>query len=184
MFTQHPAGAVRSSSHPTIRCALAIATILIAASAGSASADDFNWGPSLGTVNTGSGSYTISGLGFTAPVENQGQWGTCWDFSAVTALESKYMLARNDTAFSMLLSEEQEPMLLGGTYGNFANGGWPDSVMSQACSGGGIVQASELPYNAYGPFLPPAGDWPLQPGWQDARSYPPPGQRKAARWGP
>ncbi|MGO9109154.1 MAG: C1 family peptidase, partial [Thermoguttaceae bacterium] len=141
--------------------------LLIAASAGSALADDFNWGPSLGTITTGSGHYTISGLGFTAPIENQGQWGTCWDFSAVTALESKYMLTRNDTAYSILLSEEQAPMMIGGTYGDFANGGWDGTVMNQACSGGGIVQASELPYNAYGSYLPPAGDWPLQPGWQN-----------------
>ena len=88
-----------------------MAAILVATAAGSASADDFNWGPSLGTINTGSGSYTINGLGFTSPVENQDPWGTCWDFSAIAALESKYMLTRNDTAYSMLLSAEQTPML-------------------------------------------------------------------------
>ena len=35
--------------------------------------------------------------------------------------------------------------------------------MNQACFGGGIVQASALPYT--GPN-PPAQYWPLQPGWQ------------------
>jgi hypothetical protein len=106
-----------------VAVASAFATI-IAASPASARADDFNWGPSLGTINTGSGSYTISGLGYTSPVENQGGWGTCWDFSAVSALESKYKLTRNDTSYSMLLSQEQVPMQIGGTYGAFANGGW------------------------------------------------------------
>ena len=141
---------------------------LAATTAGSASADDFNWGPNLGTINTGSGSYTLNnGLGFTSPMEDQGQWGTCWDFAAIAALESKYKLTRNDTAYSIDLSEEQDPMLLGGTYDNFANGGWPSSVMNQVVYGGGIVQASELPYNAYGSYLPPTGDWPLKPGWQN-----------------
>ncbi|MGA2255789.1 MAG: C1 family peptidase, partial [Thermoguttaceae bacterium] len=140
---------------------------LIAASAHAVLAADFNWGPGLGTIFTGYGSYTINGLGFTSPVENQGQWGTCWDFSAVAALEAKYKLTRNDTSYSIDLSEEQAPMLIGGTYGDFANGGSDSTVLKQACSGGGIVQASELPYNDYGPYLPPAGDWPLQPGWQN-----------------
>ncbi len=157
-----------AKARPSIRFALGAAVIaLIAVTAGSAPADDFNWGPSLGTIATGSGSYTISGLGFTAPVEDQGQWGTCWDFSAVTALESKYMLTRNDTSYSMLLSEEQVPMMIGGTYGAFANGGWPGTVMNQVVSGGGIVQASQLPYNAHGSYLPPTGDWPLPSGWQN-----------------
>ena len=125
---------------------------------------DFNWGPNLGTINTGSGSYALGGLGFTSPVVSQGEWGTCWDFSAVAGLEAKYKLTRNDTAYSIELSEEQEPMLLGGTYGNFANGGWDSTVLNQACTGGGIVQGSELPYTGY---PPQTGTWPLQPGWQD-----------------
>ena len=141
--------------------------LVLTAACGSAWADDFNWGPNLGTINTGSGSYTLNGLGYTSPIEDQGQWGTCWDFSAVAALESKYKLTRNDTADNIDLSEEQTPMLVGGTYGAFANGGWDSNVMNQACFGGGIVQAGELPYNAYGSYLPPTGTWPLQPGWQN-----------------
>jgi hypothetical protein len=52
------------------------ATGLLIAAAGSASAYDFNWGPSLGTISSDSGSYSLNALGFTAPVEDQGQWGT------------------------------------------------------------------------------------------------------------
>ena len=141
-----------------------VCALLITLATGSVSADDFNWGPSLGTINTGNGSYFINGLGFTSPVENQGCYGTCWDFSAVTSFESKYMLTRNDTVYSMLLSEEQGPMLLGGTEAAFDSGTWPSVVMIQACSGGGIVQASALPY--VGPN-PPSQYWPLQPGWQN-----------------
>ena len=102
----------------------------------------FQLGASLGTINTGSGSYTLSGLGYASPVENQGGWGTCWDFAGVSSLECKYMLTRNDTSYSMSLSEEQVPMQMGGTSGNFANGGWDSWVMTQACVGGGIVTAS------------------------------------------
>ncbi len=40
--------------------------------------------------------------------------------------------------------------------------------MNQVCTGGGIVTASELPYNPNPPtYLPPAGDWPLHVGWQN-----------------
>ena len=150
-----------------------LVTILAAAAASAAwtgpgRASDFNWGPSLGTINTGAGTYTLSGLGYTSPVENQGSWGTCWDFAGVAPLESKYRLTRNDTAYAIDLSEEQVPMQMGGTYGNFYDGGYDSWVMSQVCTGGGLVQASELPYNAnYPNYLPPAGDWPMHPGWQN-----------------
>jgi autotransporter-associated beta strand protein len=139
---------------------------LIALAAG-ASAGDFNWGPTLSITVSTTGNYTITGQNYTSPIENQGQWGTCWDFSAIASLEAKYKLTRNDTAYSIDLSEEQVPLLIGGTEGDFANGGNDAWVMNQVCTGGGIVQASELPYNDYGPYLPPAGDWPLQTGWQN-----------------
>ncbi len=141
----------RAKTHPTIRFVLAVAALLIAALAGSASADDFDWGPSL-AINTGFGSYIINGYSFCSPVESQID-GTCWDYSAIASLEAKYMLTRNDTAYSIDLSEYQVPMMLGtGLVGGGAS--WP---MNQACYGGGIVQASELPW------------WggPLQPGWQN-----------------
>ena len=150
-----------------VTAALGSALLVIAAASGRTWASDFNWGPSLVISVSPTSSYSINGSGFTSPIENQGEWGTCWDFAAVAALESKYMLTRNDLAYSIDLSEEQTPMRIGGTYGDFANGGGDGTVMNLACSGGGIVQASELPYNAYGSYLPPAGDWPLQPGWQN-----------------
>ena len=137
-----------------------LALLGLTAVPGLSHANDFNWGPALGTITTGSGSYTLSGLNFTSPVEDQGEYGLCWDFAAVSALECRYKLTRNDPSYSIDLSEAQYPAAT-----NWWGGGWPTSVMNYALTTP-IVQAGEMPFDAYGSD-PLPGTWPLQVGWQN-----------------
>jgi fibronectin-binding autotransporter adhesin len=141
----------------TILCSAAL--LMLAATAQPAAAYDFNWGPSF-SITTNSGSYSIPGSGFTSPVEDQGEYGVCWDFAAIGALESRYKLTRNDASYSAVLSESQYLAA-----DNWWGGGDPNWTMDYSLTNP-IVQLSELPFNSYGPN-PTPGTWPLQPGWQN-----------------
>ena len=120
---------------------------------------NFNWGPSLSITVSTTGSYTLPGLGFTSPVQDQGYYGLCWDFAAVSALECRYKLTRNDPNYSIELSESQYPAA-SGEWG----GGDPTWFTNYALTNP-VVQLSELPFNGYG-SNPATGTWPLQSGWQ------------------
>ena len=55
-------------------------------------ADDFSWAD-------------LGGQSFVTPVKDQGSTGECWAFSAVAALEAKYMITRNDPSYDPSFSE-------------------------------------------------------------------------------
>jgi fibronectin-binding autotransporter adhesin len=102
-----------------------------------------------------------SGQSFVTPIKNQHlpyPVGTCWAFSATAALETKYMLTRNDSTFVPDLSEQNLvcPGTMGGT-----GGGSPTAALNYLTSTG-IVSETELPYTAEGT----SPNWPLQSGWQ------------------
>jgi len=141
-----------------------VALLALAAVPSVASAEDFDWGP---TFNISSLGYTITGLNFTSPVTDQGKWGTCWDFAATAALEANYKITRNDTAYSIDLSEQQVPM----AFKNYGGGGNASAAMSYQVSNG-IVQETELPYHPYSHFKSPSSEWPLHSGWQDRAVIP------------
>jgi autotransporter-associated beta strand protein len=130
--------------------------LLMAAGAGVAPAEDFNWGP---TFNISSLGYTLVGLNFTTPAKDQGYAGVCWDFAATGTLEARYMLTRNDTSYKVNLSEQQVPMAID----NYGGGNAFNALDYQVASG--LVLESELPYHG-GTFPSPASEWPLQTGWQ------------------
>ena len=75
-----------------------IMAVLMAAGAGVAPAEDFNWGPTLNISPLG---YTLPGLNFATPAKDQGSAGVCWDFAATGTLEARYKLTRNDTTYSI-----------------------------------------------------------------------------------
>lgn len=80
--------------------------------------------------------------GYVTPVKNQGQYGTCYAFSAVGALEGQWARRTN---IIVPLSEQQ--IVDCGPYGT--TGGWPSGVYDYIARAGGINYASYLPY--YGP---------------------------------
>ena len=124
---------------PFLACALV-------AMAASPAAADILWGPSL----TFPGYYTIPGLNFTAPVQDQGEWGTCGAFGRTYQSEAAYELTRNDPTFSLLLSQQMDVNGAGGV---------------------GRVLQTELPYSGGDPYsytnnCSPS-QWPLPVGWQN-----------------
>ena len=140
-----------------VRC---IAVLLFwVAMATNASAYDFNWGPSLSITGLSSRN-SNPGLGFTSPVQDQGEYGICWDFAAIGSLEARYKLTRNDPNYSIVLSESLYP-----AYANYWSGGVPTWTMGYSTTNP-IVQLSQLPFTPYG-ANPTPGTWPLQTGWQN-----------------
>lgn len=89
--------------------------------------DSFDW-RSVGSQN------------WVSSVKDQGGAGVCWDFSGCGALESRYMLTRNDTTFMPDLAEQYTLC-----YYNTAGGGDPVTVLNLAANTG-IVAESVLPY--------------------------------------
>jgi len=104
---------------------------------------DFNYGPTLSITGLSS-TYSIPGLGYTSPVQDQGEYGICWDFAAIGSLEVRYKLTRNDPNYSVVLSESQYP-----AYDNYWSGGDPTWTMGYSLTHP-IVQLSQLPFNDYG----------------------------------
>jgi len=118
-------------------------------SARTLSADSFDW-------------RNVNGYNWNSTIKSQ-FGGTCWDFAAVGAFESKYMLTRNDTSFVPDLSEEQlcwetDPEL-GGTGG----GGGVEAMAY--CASHGVVSETVCPVEANSAYwdAPGPGDpWPLE----------------------
>jgi len=84
-----------------------------------------------------------SSKGAITPVKDQGQCGSCWDFSATETIESVCYLAGYPLA---TLSEQQILDCDSADYG--CNGGWPYNAYAYVISAGGIESESDYPYTA------------------------------------
>ena len=80
-------------------------------------------------------------------VKNQGQCGSCWAFSATSALESAWFLAHG-TLYDL---SEQQLVDCASTTGNHGcNGGWMDYAFEYVQQFGGQDLTSDYPYTARG----------------------------------
>jgi C1A family cysteine protease len=81
--------------------------------------------------------------GACTPVKNQGQCGSCWDFSATESVESAWFLAKGSLP---VLSEQQTVDC--DTTDQGCNGGWPYDAYQYMISAGGVESESDYPYDA------------------------------------
>jgi len=81
--------------------------------------------------------------GVVTPVKDQGQCGSCWDFSATETIESVCALAGYPLT---TLSEQQVLDCDKADYG--CNGGWPYNAYQYVVNAGGIETESAYPYSA------------------------------------
>jgi len=88
-------------------------------------------------------SFDWSSKGDITPVKNQGQCGSCWDFSATETIESVCHLAGYPLT---QLSEQQILDCDTSDYG--CNGGWPYNAYAYVIQAGGIETEADYPYTA------------------------------------
>jgi len=81
--------------------------------------------------------------GACTPVKNQGQCGSCWDFSATESVESAFFLAKGQL---LTLSEQQTVDC--DTTDQGCNGGWPYDAYQYMISAGGVESEADYPYDA------------------------------------
>jgi len=97
-----------------------------------------------GEIATGSKDWAASG--FTTPVKDQGQCGSCWAFSATQVVESANILAGVGKSSAPLLAPEQivdcDKSMSG------CNGGDPRQAIGWVTQVGGLEQESSYPYTA------------------------------------
>jgi C1A family cysteine protease len=101
------------------------------------------WTPS--NIQQMPSSFDWSSKGMVTPVNNQGQCGSCWDFSATETMESVWAIAGNAlTPFS------EQQILDCDTSGEDqgCNGGWPYGAYEYVISAGGIEPDSDYTYSA------------------------------------
>lgn len=79
------------------------------------------------------------------PVKDQGQCGSCWDFSATETMESVWAIAGNKLT---QLSEQQTLDCDSTDYG--CDGGWPYNAYAYIISAGGVETEADYPYEAVG----------------------------------
>jgi hypothetical protein len=100
--------------------------------------------------------------GIMTAVKNQGACGSCWDFSAVGALEA---IVKYHTHNDYDLSEQQTLSCV--TYGEGCDGGWPDLAWNHFRETGAIAEVC-FPYHANDTYpcaeagcerLATAGEW-------------------------
>lgn len=83
--------------------------------------------------------------GAVNPVKDQGQCGSCWAFSATSAIESAWFLSGK----TLSNLAEQELVDCGGSTGNYGcNGGWMDWAFQYIINAGGQELTSDYPYTA------------------------------------
>lgn len=88
-------------------------------------------------------SYDWKTKGVVTPVKNQGQCGSCWDFSATETMESVCALAN----YTLTKFSEQQIVDCDKTcYG--CDGGWPYRAYAYVIGAGGIESEEEYPYTA------------------------------------
>jgi len=87
--------------------------------------------PRSGTYPSGDLDWVLKGA--VTPIKNQGQCGSCWAFSAVSAAEGTIQINKGHlTSLS-----EQELVDCAGAYGNYGcSGGWMDSAFKYMMSNG------------------------------------------------
>ena len=84
--------------------------------------------------------------GVVNPVQDQGQCGSCWAFSAIGALESRQAIS---TGTLLKLSEQQLVDCAGGSYGNLGcNGGDMGTAIQYSADFGNELE-SDYPYAGY-----------------------------------
>jgi len=77
------------------------------------------------------------------PVKNQGQCGSCWDFSATETLESVCCIA------GYAVDEFSEQQILDCDTSDYGcNGGWPYNAYQYVINAGGIESEANYPYQA------------------------------------
>merc|ERR1712023_49946 len=82
------------------------------------------------------------------PIKNQGQCGSCWAFSATSAIESQLALTGGDQ-FSIELSPQQITSCTPntGTYGSLGcNGGFTEGAYEYVKSAPGLTNSFYIPY--------------------------------------
>ena len=95
----------------------------------------------------------VDGLDFTTPIRNQGATGTCWAFSTVAALESKFKIQSNRPEWDLDLSEQH--LISSGCCGTL-NYGWSSTALEYFVTNG-ITDEATLPFSPRGPSTA----WPL-----------------------
>jgi C1A family cysteine protease len=83
--------------------------------------------------------------GAVNPVKDQGQCGSCWAFSATSAIESAVFL-KSSKLWNL---SEQQMVDCGSATGNYGcNGGWMDYAFQYIINAGGQEQTADYPYTA------------------------------------
>jgi len=80
------------------------------------------------------------------PVNNQGECGSCWAFSATETIESVWALAHNGTQHEVPLSVQQIVDCDKTDAG--CGGGWPYNAYEYVIKAGGLEPAADYPYRA------------------------------------
>jgi len=88
-------------------------------------------------------SYDWKDKGMVTAVKDQGQCGSCWDFSATETVESVWALAGNT-----LTSLSEQQILDCDTVDQGCNGGWPYDAYQYVMQAGGQEPDSDYPYTA------------------------------------
>ena len=86
--------------------------------------------------------------GYVSPIKDQGACGSCWAFSAVGAVESRFAVKMGSTGYLTQLSE-QELVDCSKAYGNNGcGGGWMDMAFNYDIAEGGEIKGTDYPYHA------------------------------------
>lgn len=78
------------------------------------------------------------------PIQDQGQCGSCWAFSAISAIEGQHWIT---TGKSQKLSEQECIDCDNDSYG--CGGGWPDNCFWYVHDNGGINTEESYPYTGW-----------------------------------
>ena len=112
----------------------------------------WNWTNPPNGTNYSRGNFTFfdNVQGWITPIRNQGDCGSCWAFSSIASVESKYELNNNDSRLNPDLSEQHEvscddSCYLGECQDGCA-GGWMD-VSMKFFMDFGLVDEYCFPYN-------------------------------------